>query len=283
MGNRLRVTARAAGVVLLMLLPLAAEAADFASCWVTTVVSPITHAERTVTRCRIAGGDAVDYASDDSVPSRLYPSMGVDLGGDCWYLTSAVTQWVYMGLYINGDATLGWMPDPDHPEAIIFGVGRVPRCTSEPGVIPDPSAEVWEYVTEYIHPPPAPYVSPSAGDGVTGLETFVGVPIPPDHATQLSAAGVSVDIEIEVSGVIVDWGDGRTETFPASDAALAGYPDGIATHIYETKDGGYDLTVSYDWTARWRIVGEPWELLDVPNTTTSLAYPVSEIVSVITD
>ena len=283
MGIRLRIVVGTAAVILLMLLPLAAEAADFASCWVTTVVSPITHAERTVTRCRIPGGDAVDYASDDSVPSRLYPSMGVDLGGDCWYLTSAVTQWVYMGLYINGDATLGWMPDPDHPEAIIFGVGRVPRCTSEPGVIPDPSAEVWEYVTEYIHPPPAPDVSPSAGDGVTGLETFVGVPIPPDHATQLSAAGVSVDIEIEVSGVIVDWGDGRSETFPASDAALAGYPDGIATHVYETKDGSYDLAVSYDWTARWRIVGEPWELLDVPNTTTSLAYPVSEIVSVITD
>ena len=268
---------------LLLSIALAAGADVFASCWVDLSIEPFTGHERTVTRCRIAGGHAVDYASDDSVPSRLYPSMGVDLGGDCWYLTSAVTQWVYMGLYINGDATLGWMPDPDHPEAIIFGVGRVPRCTSEPGVIPDPSAEVWEYVTEYIHPPPAPDVSPSAGDGVTGLETFVGVPIPPDHATQLSAAGVSVDIEIEVSGVIVDWGDGRSETFPASDAALAGYPDGIATHVYETKDGSYDLAVSYDWTARWRIVGEPWELLDVPNTTTSLAYPVSEIVSVITD
>jgi hypothetical protein len=115
------------------------------------------------------------------------------------------------------------------------------------------------------------------------METFVGVPIPADHATQLSAGGVSVDIEIEVSGVLVDWGDGRSETFPASEVAMAGYPDGIATHIYETKDVDYDVAVSYDWTARWRIVGEPWELLDVPNTTTSLAYPVNEIVSVITD
>jgi hypothetical protein len=114
------------------------------------------------------------------------------------------------------------------------------------------------------------------------LETYVGVPIPDDHATQLSAGGVSVDIEIEVSGVIVDWGDGRTQTFPASDSAMAGYPDGIATHVYETKGASYDLLVSYDWTARWRIVGESWELLDVPNTTTSMEYPVNEIVSVIT-
>jgi hypothetical protein len=94
---------------------------------------------------------------------------------------------------------------------------------------------------------------------------------------------VTVDIEIEVSGVIVDWGDGRAQTFPASPAAMAGYPDGIATHIYETKGAGYGLDVSYDWTARWRIIGEPWQLLDVPNTTTSLPYPVNEIVSVITN
>lgn len=262
---------------------MSALAEDFASCWVAQEIDRYGIAQ-TVTRCRIAGGDVIDYANDDSVPARLYPSAGVDLGGDCWYLTSAATQWVYLGLYIGGDASLGWMPDPDHPEAIIFATGRVPRCTSEPGVIPDPSAEVWEYVTEYIHPPPAPDVNPSAGNGVTGLETFVGVPIPDDHATQLSAAGVSVDIEIEVSGVIVDWGDGRTDNFPASEIAMAGYPDGIATHFYETKAAvGYDLAVSYDWTARWRIVGEPWELLNVPNTTTSLTYPVNEIVAVITE
>jgi hypothetical protein len=115
------------------------------------------------------------------------------------------------------------------------------------------------------------------------LATFVGVPIPADHATQLSAAAVSVDIEIEVSGVIVDWGDGRRQTFPASEAAMAGFPEGIANHVYETKGAGYDLLVSYDWTARWRVVGESWELLDVPNTTTSVVYPVNEIVSVITD
>jgi hypothetical protein len=263
-------------------VPISAVAEEFASCWVASEEDAFGR-PRHVTRCRIAGGDVVDYASDDSVPSPLYPAAGVDLAGNCWYLTSLEGQWIYLGLYINGDASLGWLPDPDHPEAIIFATGRVPRCTSEPGVVIDPSVEVWEYVTEYIHPPPAPDVNPTAGDGVTGMETFVGVPIPADHATQLSAGGVSVDIEIEVSGVIVDWGDGRRQTFPALDTAMAGYPDGIAVHVYETKDAGYALLVSYDWTARWRIVGEPWELLDVPNTTTSIGYPVNEIVSVITD
>jgi hypothetical protein len=57
-----------------------------------------------------------------------------------------------LGLYINGDASLGWLPNPDNPFAIIFATGRIPRCISEPGVVADPSAEVWEYVSEYLHP-----------------------------------------------------------------------------------------------------------------------------------
>jgi hypothetical protein len=128
-------------------------------------------------------------------------------------------------------------------------------------------------------------VNPAPGDGVTGLETFVGVLIPDVHETQLSSAtGVTLDIHIEVSGVVVDWGDDRIDTFPADETALAGYPDGGATHVYEVKDvGGYDLDISYAWTARWRVAGEDWELLDVPDTTTSVVYPVAEIVTVITD
>ena len=58
----------------------------------------------------------------------------------------------------------------------------------------------------------------------------------------------------------------------------------MATHIYEVKDeSGYNLEISYDWTARWRVVGGEWELLAVPNTTTIVLYPVAEVVSVITE
>jgi hypothetical protein len=117
------------------------------------------------------------------------------------------------------------------------------------------------------------------------METYVGVPIPDVHEAQIaSVTGVTLEIYIEVSAVEVSWGDARVDTFPASESALAGYPDGIATHVYEVKDeAGYEMTVSYDWTARWRIVGDDWEFLTVPDTTTTLAYPVAEIVSVITD
>jgi hypothetical protein len=65
---------------------------------------------------------------------------------------------------------------------------------------------------------------------------------------------------------------------------LAGYPDGSATHIYEVKDPeGAVLTVEYDWTAHWRVGGGSWTALPVPNTTTTVDYPVAEVVSRLTD
>jgi len=277
MGTRLRIATGTA--VLVLLLPHAVGAAeDFASCWVSVVVSPITHVERQITRCRISGGDVVDYAGDDSVPSHLYPNVGTELAGDCWYWTSAPTDWMIISRFADGGVQLAQIGSASP-------TGYVPRCTSEPGVLIDPSSEAWEYVTAFVHPPPSPDVNPIPGDGVTGLETFVGVPIPDVHDTQLSSGtGATLDIHIEVSAVVVDWGDNRADSFPADQAALAGYPDGGARHVYEVKDlAGYDLSIAYAWTARWRIAGEDWELLDVPETSTSLVYPVAEIVSVITD
>jgi hypothetical protein len=267
-------------VVIICSLAIPAEAQEFIACWVAVEVVPGVGVERTVTRCRIAGGAVVDYADDASVPSRLYPNVGFDLLGDCWYVTSAETDYQIVPVSPDGGAELVLIVDGSPGPS-----GYFRRCTSEPGIPVDPSAEAWDYVTSYVHPPPAPDVNPSPGDGVTGLETFVGVPIPEVHDTQLSSGtGTALDIHIEVSGVVVDWGDSSVDTFPADEAALAGYPDGGARHVYEVKDlAGYDLSISYAWTARWRVVGQEWEFLVVPDTTTSIVYPVAEIVSVITD
>jgi hypothetical protein len=148
----------------------------------------------------------------------------------------------------------------------------------------DPTADVYRYVTQYIHNPPTPDLNPRPGEGVTGLATYVGVPVPDDHTAQLASGATTLDVFIEVSAVIVDWGDESTDSYPGTSTALAGYPDGFATHIYEMKgEAGTRISVSYDWTARWRIVGGSWEFLPVPNTTTTVDYPISEIVSVLSD
>ena len=269
-------------IALLLVPAIQAQAEDFSSCWVTTTIHPVFGTERQVTRCRISGGSIVDYASDSAVPSQLYAKPGTDLTGQCWYYTSAVTQYVILVQYGNGDADIGF--DAGAPGGIVAIGPRLPRCTSEPNPATDPTADVYRYVTQYIHDPPTPQLNPKPGDGVTGLDTYIGVPVPADHKARLTSGSTTLDIFIEVSAVIVEWGDGTIDSYPATSTALAGYPDGFATHVYDQKaETGVSLSVSYDWTARWRIVGGAWEFLAVPNTTTDVNYPVSEIVSVLTD
>ena len=186
--------------------------------------------------------------------------------------------------YPNGDADLGWDPDPATPGGVIAIGFTYRRCSSEPREAVDPTVEVWEYVHQYIHPPPEPELNPPPGDGVTGLETYVALPIPEHHFATLSSNGTTLHVEIEVSAVIIDWGDQTRTTYPATEAAMAGYPDGIATHVYEVKNvQGASIEVAYDWTARWRIPGGAWNFIAVPNTSTTVLYPVQEIVSVLTD
>lgn len=269
------------GIALLFLATLPAEAESFTACWVAEEQIPGIGVIRQVTRCRIAGGSVVDYASDAAVPGTLYPNTGTDLTGQCWYYTSAVTQYVILTQYANGDAEIGFDTDPGNPGSIVAIGPTLPRCTSEPAPTSDPSADAWQYVMQYIHDPPALDLNPRPGDGVTGLDTYVGVPVPADHTATLASGGTTLTVFIEVSAVLIDWGDGSTNSYPATRSALAGYPDGIATHVYEVKDGGVPLAVSYDWTARWRSAGGAWQFLAVPNTTTTVDYPISEIVSVL--
>jgi hypothetical protein len=192
----------------------------------------------------------VDYASDEAVPSVLSPNLGTDLVGPCWYLTSADTSYVVIDRFADGSATIGLDLDPGDPGIAI--VGTFLRCTSEP--------------------------TP------TGLGTYIGVDIPPDHSATLTGGGTSIEVEIRVDAVIVDWGDGRVDTYPPSAKILAGYPDGAATHIYEIKDAeGAELSVAYDWTTRWRLTGGAWTALPVPNTTTTIIYPIAEVISHLTD
>jgi hypothetical protein len=276
-GSRLRICLVAV-VVLGNTLP--AHALEFRSCWVAEVPDPFTGEMDQITRCRIVGGETVDYASDSDVPDVLYPNMGTDLTGQCWYLTSATTQYVILNQFGDGSAEIGFDTDPSNPGGIIAIGPVVPRCSSEPTPVSDPSADAWDYVMSYIHSPPMPDLNPSIGDGITGLGTHVGVAVPDDHTATLSSGLSTLEVEIEVSAVVVRWGDGEASTYLPDETPLSGYPDGPAVHVYESKDpDGVDLVVEYDWTARWRVAGGSWTPLPVPNTSTTVVYPIAEIVS----
>ena len=276
MGRRLRLLAL---ILIVVAVPLPSEADEFVACWVAEVKTPFGNVEQ-VTRCRIAGGDTVDYGTDSDVPSVLNPNLGTDLTGQCWYLTSASTSYVILNRYADGSADIGLLTDPSDPGSIVAIGPTFPRCTSEPTPLDDPAARAWDYVMAYIHDPPAPSLSPTPGEGVTGLTTFVAIDLPTDHTATLASGLSSLVVEIEVPNVIVDWGDGEIITYPAEPDVLSGYPEGSATHVYEVKDEeGLDLIVEYDWWARWRTPGGPWVVLPVPNTSTTVVYPVAEIVS----
>jgi hypothetical protein len=271
---------RFAAAIALAMIPPFGAAGEFSSCWVEREWDPFYSEYQTVTRCRIAGSDTVDYGSDGAVPSVLYPNLGTDLDGPCWYLTSLPTMYIIITRYADGTADIGYDPDPSIPGEIIVVGPTMARCTSEPTPAADPAADAWDYVMSYVHDPPEPDLNPAPGQGVTGMETFVGVAVPDDHTGSLTSGGSALEVEIDVDVVIVTWGDGNASTFPADQAILAGYPDGSATHTYETKDAeGVSLVVEYDWTARWRFVGGTWTALPVPNTEAAVIYPIAEVVS----
>lgn len=296
MATGLRDRARALGILIFLLLAtaLTAEAQEaFVACWLEERVHPVTGETRSVTVCRLVNGDTAEFAGDEP-PGDLQPSVGTDAIGMCWFWTSAETDWEILSTFSDGSAILGiyvngWLA---------LDTDRIPRCTSEPEVGDPPDEVAWNAITEYVHNPPAPDLNPPVGRGLTGMETHVGVPVPGMWADTISIPLYTIDVEVWVDALTVDWGDGTVTSYPPDAYPnLTGYPDGIAHHIYEVKTcdppgrdrdchpdhRAYPLTVSYVWSARWRANGGTWITVDVPPSSTTVDYPVIESESVLTD
>ena len=254
---------------------------------------PVSRARHQVTVCRLTDGETSEYP-DGSPPGSLEPSVGNDANGQCWFLTSADTNWQILSSFSDGSAILGLYVNG----VLLLDTDRIPRCTSEPETGEPPEELAWEAITEYIHDPPTPDLNPPVGRGLTGLETFVSVPVPGPWADTISIPLYTIDVEVWVNALSVDWGDGNATDYPPEAFAdITGYPDGIARHVYEVKTcdppasapdchpdhAAYPLTVSYVWGARWRVNGGEWTTVEVPPSSTTVDYPVTEAVSTLTD
>ncbi|CAN5878161.1 hypothetical protein BH23ACT5_BH23ACT5_14080 [soil metagenome] len=274
----------------LLLVPVRAGAQQsFVSCWVEARWNPTVGRNVDVTVCRLADGSTGEY---DGVapPGPVSPSVGADATGVCWFWTSAGSEWVILSTFGDGSAILGIYVDG----FLVVDTGQVPRCTSEPVVVDPPPVHAWEAITEYIHDPPSPDLSPPPGLGLTGMETYAGFPVPGPWSNTLIIPGYTIDVEVRVGAVSVDWGDGTTDVYPPETyPMLTGYPDGLAHHVFEAKTcqpagGGrachpsleaYPVTVAYHWEARWRANGAEWVTVTVPPSSTGVTYPVAEVVS----
>jgi hypothetical protein len=267
-------------------LGLIAQGDESWVCWSASTTDSFGY-EKAVTRCRIAGSALIDYADGESPPVRLQPMVGFDANGSCWYWTSAESPWRILGYDDQGRAVLAYYLDPNGPPVI---EGLEPACTSEPVPAVDPLEEAYSLLATYRHPLPDPRIDPPPGRGVTGMQTFVSLTAPPPWSASLTSpiTGRTISVETWVEAVEIDWGDGTTVVVPVELLPhMTGYPDGAEPHVYEKKTCPdcvpYRITVRYVWNARWRVDSAAWSPLPVGPTSSVVDYPVSEIVSTLTD
>jgi len=268
-----------------------ADATEATDCWNETRVGPDLQ-ELKVTVCLLEGGSIETYYSFEAGerPPMIDVNLGHDtLGTECWWRTAYDTPWVKLDEFTDGVALVGYQP-PGAIETVVDAF--VPSCTSQPLAAGSALASAWELANRHIHQRPGPSFNPDVG--ITGLDTFLAIQLPPPITDSLiSPIGTTVTVEIKVVELVVDWGDGRAETFTESAFShLTGYPDGIARHGYETKTcptpGGprchptlseYQIGVEFDWFVRWRVDAGAWSTIAVPNITATVPYQVDEIVS----
>jgi hypothetical protein len=284
---------RLASVLLALMLSLPAAAQEVHICWADTIV--VLDRPRTVTRCRVAG-QIVDYATEFDVPLRLYADVGTDVNGTCWYWRSVWTGWEIVTRFGDGSANLGFDSDGVPGGPLNLDV-TYPVCTSEPAEVDPADLLAWDLIKDYVHQEPGPQLNPRVPWGLTGAETHLGLAPPGPFADSIvDPTGSVLDVEGRVAAITIVWGDGASlalppEAFPL----LTGYPDGIARHVYEVKTcdppgstprchpslESYPVEVRYQWFAQWRVDGGAWTPLAVPDTVTTVAYPVREVISVL--
>ena len=283
-------------VAVLLFGSASALASETLVCWHQSRLDPETFEPISETVC-VVQGSASEFVLDPGTGVDFDPNIGYDQAGiQCWFWTTANTDWVIISI-VGNTATLGWDPAAG-PGPVAINV-TLPGCSSRPQPVISDSSAVWNLIEEYVHQEPEPTLDPPAGLGLTGLDTFVAVtpPEPFDATLTSPGTGATLEVHAEVSAVIVEWGDGALDSFTkALFPLLTPSPDGAATHVYETKtcvdpgDGrchpslsSYPLTVYYEWTARWRSGTGDWLILAVPDTFTTIEYPVDEVISVLTD
>jgi hypothetical protein len=263
-------------------------------CWIDTVIDDFGRVD-TVTRCRVAG-EIVDYASVSQVPGVLYPAVGTADNGTCWYWRSIWTGWVFIIRYSDGSATFGYDSDGVPGGPLNLEV-TYPACESEPTPEEPGVLLAWDLASEYVHVEPDPILNPQIPWGLTGAETHLRVDPPaPFSDSIVDPLGQVLEVTGRVVGVTISWGDGAMSSFAEDQfPLLTGYPTGLARHTYEVKTcdppgstprchpslASYPLTVSYQWEVQWTDGVAPWAELAVPDTTTTVAYPVTEIIAVL--
>ena len=252
-----------------------AAAAENYICWYVPVVDPLSGLTVPGMRCRIDGViHEPGFPGEGPIGVPLVYDLGVVDGVECYYRRSgAPSGWVVFGR--NGTLLNFWWDTGNG----FVGDAWIDQCRKEPIPGKPPITLVYERLRQYTFESPEPVVVPD-GIGLTGARTHVFVDPPDPYEDRINSPVGTADIRIEIRVVAVriDWGDGAISTIPESQFGLfAPHPDGEVGHPWETT-GHYDLSVDYEWLARWRVGNGSWRTIDIPNTVWESPYRVDEVV-----
>lgn len=169
-------------------------------------------------------------------------------------------------------------------------VGRTNECVpidpTDPTAIPAPAlprppsiVEIWRAIAI---PAPELHANP-AGEGVTGLPTWLWSGGPTERAVSVTLDGWTLTGTARLTGWSYDPGDGTPPV--TANAQGSGDPEHhAAEHLYEIK-GTYELTVTANWEAELTlsghgVTGHPVDI-GTARLTTTRTYPVVEVRAVL--
>ena len=211
----------------------------------------------------------------------------------CFYFGSRPTQWVDLGYTADGELSYGWSPDGRPGGHTV--IGTAPPCSWRQVEIEEIEGFVWSRIGRYTHQSPEPSFDPPVPRGMVGVDTFAAleVPGPWTYSSTSPYTGRTLRAEAMVREVRIDWDDDSSQRFRGPDLSrLTGYPDGVASHTYQTKScdeatprcrdelGAYEVRTSFVWSG-WYRVGSRRRNLAIPDTSSTSGYPVAEVIPLV--
>ena len=267
------------------------------------LAAPPTHSEGV---CTVSV--EVDQETDEVYPvtscihtedrdSDYRPSFGslhVQIGSSgCFYMGTKPSLWVFVEIGEDGDLTYGWSPDGRSGGHRVVGTAR--PCSWTGVEREEVEGFVWSEIGNYVHQTPRVTFDPPFPRGLVGIETFAALrtPAPWTYSSTSPYTGRSLRAGVKVRQVRIDWDDGPARVFGERlHSRLTGYPDGVATHTYQTKSceedgprcrteiGAYEIETFFVWSG-WYTLGGRRKTLRIPNTSSVDDYPVTELVSLV--
>ncbi len=256
-------------------------------CTVSVEIDPETEESYPVTSCIHTDNQGSDYS-----PSINSLDLHIASGG-CFYMGTQPTRWVYLELEDDGRLTYGWSPDGRPGGHTVIGTAA--SCSWRGVEREEIEGYVWSEIGTYAHQSPQVSFDPPVPRGLVGIETFaaLSVPAPWRYSSTSPYTGRSLSAQVGVRQVKIDWDDGPRQVYSGGDLLrLTGYPDGVASHTYQTKScnvtgrrcrqeiGAYRIDTAFVWSGWYRLAGRR-KTLRIPNTSSSTDYPVTELIPLV--